>query len=342
MGKAAISLLAWGIVAAGGFSQDLPPLPKWDEEDVEKLRTGEIVPGQELLREVLGDLVPPTLPPEVEPESPPPEPEVPSLEQFPSEIDSEFLGEYFARRPAGFILDPQELLSRQEFLDRVSFLEYHAGDSEVDLYVYLFDARQELPEGVTIESVFSQNFADGGPTALVFYFLGMPEKAQMVVSDAIRASVTAEELQRARKAAIQEAFEKSDPADQLDNFSVELSIRLYWFEKAMTIPEATPATATSEGAPSARVEPPEPEPQRIKPLLRGVGILSFLALAGGLGWLGRLIADRRMRYVFPDLDGGPLLGAPHAAGVGAVVSFSSSQLSPSQQRDEVPDYLQKM
>ena len=54
------------------------------------------------------------------------------------------------------------------------------------------------------------------------------------------------------------------------------------------------------------------------------------------------LADRRIRYVFPEVETGPLLGAPHAAGVGAVVSFSSAQLPPSQQRDQVPDYLQRL
>ena len=73
-----------------------------------------------------------------------------------------------------------------------------------------------------------------------------------------------------------------------------------------------------------------------------LGVLAVVVLAGGLGWAGRIIALRRVRYVFPEVEVGTLLGAPHAAGVGAVISFSSAQLPPSQQRDQVPDYIHRM
>ena len=78
---------------------------------------------------------------------------------------------------------------------------------------------------------------------------------------------------------------------------------------------------------------------RMGNLFWGVGIV---LLAGGSGWVGRLIARRRVRYLFPEVDTGPLLGAPHAAGVGAVISYSSAQVPPSQQRDQGPDFLQQM
>ena len=64
--------------------------------------------------------------------------------------------------------------------------------------------------------------------------------------------------------------------------------------------------------------------------------------AGLLGWLGRLIAHKRRAYHFPDAEGGTLMGAPYAAGVGGVLSFSSSQTPPSRQESDVPDYLQRM
>ncbi len=77
-------------------------------------------------------------------------------------------------------------------------------------------------------------------------------------------------------------------------------------------------------------------------LMTGLLAAGVLVLAAGLGWAGRIIALRRVRYVFPEVEVDSLLGAPHAAGVGAVISFSSAQLPPSQQRDQVPDYIHRM
>ena len=77
----------------------------------------------------------------------------------------------------------------------------------------------------------------------------------------------------------------------------------------------------------------------LQPFAMGAGILLG---AVGFGFLGRWIAERRIRYTFPEVDSAALLGAPHAAGVGAVISFGSAQLPAAQQRDQVPDYLQRM
>ena len=324
----------------------LPPLPKWENEDSRLLREGELVPGEELLSETLGDL---QLPPPPPVPVPPPEVITPEAGEqgplsFPEVIGEEFVEEYFGQRPATFLLDPQELLSRQEFRDRESFLQYHAGDSEVDLYVYLFDARQDLPDGVDIDGVFDQHFQASGPTALVFYYLGMPERAQLSLSSDIKQVVSLDEQQRALRNAIQEAFEKSDPAYQLDNFAVELSIRLYWFEKAMAGTDIPPEVAVTPKEPlEAPVAPAGPGKERVLSWVKNLVLaVTGCLVAGGLGFLGRWIAERRLRYTFPEVDSSPLLGAPHAAGVGAVVSFGSAQLPPAQQRDQVPDYLQKM
>lgn len=323
-----------------------PTLPEWDPEDLEKVKKGEILPGQDLLREISEDLRLPPAPDPMPEEALPPEPEPGEMvEEDPTVIGTRYLEAYFGRRPAGYLMDPQEMLSRQEYRDREIFLEYHAGDSEVNLYVYLFDAEQQLPEGYTIERVFSDHFARTGPTALVFYYLGRPERSQMLLSEGIRAVVSKEEQDRALRTSIQEAFEKSDAAHQLDNFSVEMSIRLYWFEKAMAGPgmkEADEADilALQEARPPLTLPPSENKILQF--LTKSLWAMIILVISAVFGWAGRTVARRRLRYVFPEVDTEPLLGAPHAAGVGAVISFSSSQLPPSQQRDHVPDYLQRM
>lgn len=336
-----------GMMAAGAAAnRELPPLPEWDPGDAEKVKSGEIIPGNALFREDLEDLVLPVPPPVVPaPETLTPEPEAEPEPDSPTVIPERFHEAYFGQRTAAFLVDPQELLSRQEYRDRESFLEYHAGDSEVNLYIYLFDAEQELPEGVTIDMVFRDHFTGAGPTALVFYFLGMPARTEMMLSDDIREAISKDERVRALRTAVEEAFEKSDPAYQLDNFSVELSIRLYWFEKAMAGPAVVAATGESEAEMAKSLAMTQARERRktgIEFLMTVLWMLGVLVLAVGLGWAGRIIAQRRIRYIFPEVEVDPLLGAPHAAGVGAVISFSSAQLPPSQQRDQVPDYLHRM
>ncbi|NIP97394.1 MAG: hypothetical protein GWO24_29745, partial [Akkermansiaceae bacterium] len=161
-----------------------------------------------------------------------------------------------------------------------------------------------------------------------------------------RAAVSEDEQNRALRASVQEAFEKSDLAYQLDNFLVELSIRLYWIERELAGLRAPgngtgagDALAPVAGAASGAVSAGD----RTRSLIQAAVIwVACLAAIGGLGWLIYYLADRRIRYIFPEVESGPLLGAPHAAGVGAVISFSSAQIPPSKQRDQVPDYLQKL
>lgn len=330
-----IGVLGLVLLAGPATGQGLPPLPKWSPSDFEKLQKGELIPGSDFFIEQELPMLPVVPPEELEPTEP--------IEEFPTTIEDRFHSEYFVVRPKPLLVDPQELLSRQEYRDRESFLAYHAGESVIDLYIYLFDAKQELPEGVTIDSVFAQHFEGSGPTAVVFYYLGMPERSQLVLSQEIRAVASEEEHQRALRKAVQEAFEKSDPAYQLDSFLVELSIRLYWFEKAMSEGEL-PTVSAAEGGDlaGAQTEVPGASPGMNRTITNVLIGVVFLVTVGGLGWIGRIFADRKIRYEFPEVDSGTLLGAPHAAGVGAVVSFRSAQLPAAQQRDQVPDYIQRM
>lgn len=333
------------LLGGGSRSEKLPPLPAWSPSDFEKVEKGEIVPGEDFFgtgeRPEQGGS-PAVVPDGSLPEAPPEE----ESEEFATEISRVHLIGYFQAFPKSYLIDPQELLAQQEFSDRESFLNYHAGESGIDLFVYLFDARQELPGEHTIRSVYEDHFTGSGPVALVFYYLGMAERSELLLSADIRAAVSEDEQNRALRASVQEAFEKSDVAYQLDNFLVELSIRLYWIERELAGLRG-PGNGTGAGdalAPVAGAAPGAVSAgDRTRSLIQAAVIwVSCLAAIGGLGWLIYYLADRRIRYIFPEVESGPLLGAPHAAGVGAVISFSSAQIPPSKQRDQVPDYLQKL
>ena len=78
--------------------------------------------------------------------------------------------------------------------------------------------------------------------------------------------------------------------------------------------------------------------EKAEPLVLPVAILCASLLAGLVmtGWL-----RRRARYHFPEFEVEPRLGGPHAAGIGAVISFASAAVPPASQRDQVPDYLKR-
>jgi hypothetical protein len=76
----------------------------------------------------------------------------------------------------------------------------------------------------------------------------------------------------------------------------------------------------------------------IQPYILPSGVLLGSLFAGGLT---TTLIRRRKRYRFPEFDVEPRLGAAHAAGVGAVISFASAAVPPAAQRDQVPDYLRR-
>ncbi len=352
-----LSLVLGGIL----FGQELAPLeeafeepvelilPSWTEDDLGALASGELVPGSSLLGEIALRMLnsdnedPIELDPEVRnlPD------EEPMTEEWSTRIQEQFLKPYFHEMPRSFLTDPQHLLTTQEFRDREGFLNYHARDTDIDLYVYLFDALQEIPPTESIGSVVRSHIDQDKPVAVVFYFLGKPEKSQLAFSEKVTESVSRAEREKVLRMAIEEALEKSDPSSQLGSFSIQLSIRLYWLEKVVAREGGGGSAVSPFVFPETRAT--EEEEMGLWAKLKerpgifySVIILTVALIAVVLGYLGRKIAEKRRVYVFPDAEGNLLLEAPHAPGVGGVISFSSITVPPSSQKSDVPDYLQKM
>ncbi|MDB4265355.1 hypothetical protein N9891_01255 [bacterium] len=324
-------------------------LPFWEDDELEALESGELVPGSSLLGKIAlkfyeSDNVDPiALDPAVR-DLPDEEPEPVS---WPTRIEERFFAAYFQEMPRGFLNDPQHLLTSQEFRDREAFLNYHARDTDIDLYIYLFDALQEIPPTESIGSVVRSHIDQNKAVAVVFYFLGMPEKSQVAFSEAVTETVSPDEQEKVLRMAVEEALEKSDPTSQLESFSIQLSIRLYWLEKVVARGAGTAATSRPLILPRAKfgshVKKGALEKLKEKPaIFYSVMIVVVALVSVSFGWMGRWIADRKRVYIFPDAEGTAILDAPHAPGVGGMISFSSVMDSPSSQKNDVPDYLQRM
>jgi hypothetical protein len=259
-----------------------------------------------------------------------------------AEVPEEFLAEYFERRPESLLVDPQRLLSQQEYRDRLEFLRYHARESAIDLVVYLFGAEQEIPGEVRAEELVERLFSAGRPSAVVLYYLGAPQRSQVLASPQLAEVVSTAERRRALAAAVTEALEKSDAVDQLDGFTVQLSIWLYRMEKALGggPPAGEPLVVFPE---CVAEEESAGWFEQVQGMVR-VWWPSAVAGAGGVLVAGLVwwLVVRRLRYRFPVLAVAPRLGGAQAAGIGAVLSFASTAMPPSVQREQMPDYLQRL
>ncbi|HEX7261932.1 MAG TPA: hypothetical protein VF258_08965 [Luteolibacter sp.] len=258
-------------------------------------------------------------------------------------IPEKFLTAYFAERPKTFLIDPQNLLSPTDSRDCLKFLNDHANDSPIDLFVYVIGGDQEIPGEVREEELIERFFSEGRPAALVYYYLGAPQRSVIHLSPSLTDSISTTEQNRALESAVIQSLEKSQPPEQLEKFLTQMSIRIYWMERLLA---KGPATAALKPSPTAVTHDRAAEKSARLVFLQELArrfapsaaiLLGIFVLALGLGrWL-----RRRSRYCFPELEVEPRLGGAHAAGVGAVISFASAALPPASQRDQVPDYLRR-
>lgn len=324
-------------------------LPEWDDQELEALESGEYIPGSSLMgklaREILDSETQEVivLDPEIQglPE------EAPKSLEWSKAIGEEYFPAYFRGAEAGYLIDPQELLPTQEFRDRETFLNRHARDFIIDCHFYIFDGLQEIPQEESLEALVESHFEGNNPLAVVFYFMGNPGRSQLVFSNRVVDVVRLEERERVLRVAIEDALEKSDLGSQLESFSIQLSVGLERLEEIVS----KEGGSLIGGQTFVMDEEKRPLPnqlnlwdkfvsnQWVSNTLIGVSILVPACL---IGLRVYRIISRRKTYVFPIAEGSGLLDAPHGAGVGGVLSFVSATAPPSSQKQDVPDYLQKI
>lgn len=322
-----------------------PGLPTWGEGERARMQAEGWVAGGVLLTD---DPVPAEAPQAEEKplEVVPPTAEEMADNEPPTDaIPEKFWPVYFDQKPASFLVDPQGLLGPVDYRDRLGFLNYHAGDSSIDLYVYVFKGNQEIPGEVREEELMERFFSEGRPAAVVYYYLGAPQRSVLYLSPSLTDSVPHSEQRRALESSVMQAFKDVDPAGQIEAFLVQMSIRIYWMERMIHGDPAEETAAPAMVAARRTSEKKAGAMDKLMPVLASAKpfIVPVMVTAGSLfaglamsAWL-----RRRARYRFPDFEVEPRLGGAHAAGVGAVISFASAALPPASQRDQVPDYLRR-
>jgi hypothetical protein len=317
-------------------------LPAWVGKERAELEAAGWIPGAILLTD---DPIPdePEKPAEkpLEVEQPKPDEIAEDLKLSP-DIAEKFLPAYFAERPGSFLIDPQGLLSPSDYRDRLGFLNYHASDSSIDLFVYVMGGDQNIPSEVREEELIERFFSEGRPAVVVYYYLGAPQRSVVYLSPSITDSVSAAEQRRALESSMMQAFQKIEPSEQIERFLVQMSIRIYWMERMLSGETVASDTLPPVAASNRRVTPKSERFLWVQDLTRRAAVPAALVLGAFLTAFGfnhwlRL----RARYRFPEFEVEPRLGGAHAAGVGAVISFASAAVPPASQRDQVPDYLRR-
>ena len=175
----------------------------------------------------------------------------------------------------------------------------------------------------------------------VFYYMGAPDRSELHLTPELMRSVGEGERMRALQSSINQAVVKSQAVDQLDGFCVQMSIRIYWMEKAFASgviaplikPEKADINEHEQAARVAAATSWFKEWQLPIYLMLGVTIVGIITGS---------IRRARQKFYFTEYEIAPRMSGSHAAGVGAVISYASAKIPPTMQREQVPDYLRRM
>ena len=279
-----------------------PPLPEWDAEQRARILNESWTPGGILLSSepLPGEEVPEVLPLLLE---------KPSEEYLREPVDGqdivaeEFLAGYFEDKPGQYLVDPQGLLSVDDAREINVILDYHASDSSIDMYAYVFGVDQQIPGNVREEEVVERLYSEGKSALVVYYYLGDPQRSEIYLSPMITEAVSAAEQRRALKSSVVQGLADENPAAQLQAFLSQMSIRIYWMERmadgtAAETKEAIPRTKTNE------VEEAHSAVRSSSALPSWAGFASMIAASVGVGviLIGVLIIwlRSRSRFLFPE------------------------------------------
>lgn len=258
-----------------------------------------------------------------------------ATEEFPP-LPEDVLIEYFAKKPAVLLLDPQHLLPQVVYREQYEFIQGHAADSSSDLVVFVFDGQRELPGAARAEEVIERFYAKGRPTALVYYFTDAPKRTRLFFNSPLADRLTPLEQQRMLNSAVAQTMGKNTSAEQLEALTRQLSIRLYLLDDA---PKLAALAATAK-----RPEPKAPKvsafeklkaklPPQVQEQLAAWLPPAAVACAGVVVLVGGAACLRwRSRCRFPHPACEARLGGEFAAGIGATIDFSPRAGSPTEQR----------
>ncbi|MCB1275915.1 hypothetical protein [Prosthecobacter sp.] len=213
---------------------------------------------------------------------------LPTPESSLRDVSSEFMAACSRFLPKEYLIDPDLLVPEMQNHDMTSFLEFHAKDARIKLYVLTIPHDRKLPEGARLDSIASGRLLQTDACLLV-YPLAEPWRARLFVSKSVHNQTSTAFLSETLQSCLHEALQTSDSYDQLHRYAIHLSTRLFWLQRALG---ADPAIKTDTGLPLAEVAPDlmAPDAQKSSHIV----VIWAFAILSSIGILG--IAARHIRY----------------------------------------------
>jgi hypothetical protein len=266
-------LLAGTLLADAPAGHDSPenemlPLPRWTDSEVQTFRQSALFPGEGLLPST-GQPLPdftglqkpetgpqlqelftrtPDLPSRLKPEemrlflpeallgrSPP---QIAAHDLAPTPVSAlqgitpEFIALCEQTPPEEFLIDPQVNLPEIQAQAMREFLKFHAHDARIQLHVLVLPKDKTWPDSLHFDRIASGSLL-AKESCLLVYPLSEPWRAQVFLTRSIHGHASDAFLNETLQACVTSALQTTDAQDQLHRYVVELSTRLFWLQKAL-------------------------------------------------------------------------------------------------------------
>jgi hypothetical protein len=279
------------------------PLPGWGDAWMS-------VEGMQYPLNLGGGLFPPDLWP-LEPEPFSWVEVLPDASHKPVALTDELIQSYFAKPPQSGFLDPQALVheqTAQELRDFFKECELRSGGAKIRLLV--FDAGQQLPEGMSLEELTAVWFPEQ-EGILACYWLNEAERSQIHFSPALLAKYEADGLAaRWQEDCRREAVVATEAQTQCTRFALKVGLLA---RKLSDLPVRR--TEFAGGTPTATAS----ESSGWKWMLPGALVLALASI--WWGWKHRRPSGKTGPWLLPEPDFVPRLKAPHCGGTHAYLKF---------------------
>ncbi len=248
---------------------------------------------------------------------------LPTLLTAVREVIPEFLALAAQSTPDEYLIDPGSMIHEVQKNGIQQFLNFHAKNADIKLYVLILPHDREIPPAANLGDI-----ASGGllhtKSCLLVYPVGEPWRARVFMSQSIFAQASTAFLSETLQACLGEAMQSSDEYDQLHRYAVHLSTRLFWLQNALS-----PQARSSDG-PLAEITGESPVVPRFQfpPLLAGCVFLMLLivSIVLAISKVRRAWQRRELSriWILPEPETTPRLGGAFTGGGGGSILYGSS------------------
>lgn len=338
-------------------------LPTWTEEELKALEAGEIIVGADLfaptpdvstrpdgsvptisIENIPNESIPDIkLPPRPAPKLANPDAhQLPPIEDNRKFISNVLTQRYFSARVREGLSDPQMILENAERLDFQYALDQYSDASPVSIYLYLFDRNQAVPIEHSPEATFDEFYYSEPSAIVVYYFIDEPERAQVFFGGKDTNSIASNKIRDLVSGVRVSAKRHSRRITQLDEFIRQLSLHLFWIEKAMISDEYSEEALEVPQEAATAIEPVEKTKftkfkELFEPHMKTIGLSVVFIL---LLLLCGIVLLARRRFFFPKLQKMERLSLPNGTTSGATLSFADENSPPSAQLAQFDNVLE--